>query len=257
MTWLLQPSPEWPPYFGNQRRFVPFIVELLNGLGAGPGWELHETNAGSHAVALAAHSLGVRTLANDLGEYSYCLGQALYGYGGAYLPRAARLAAEFCNDAAQEGRWLGWLRSHRYQPPAGSRVVRGDWRDFVAGQSGADILYVDFAWPWVTGEATAEYERTSGGTVPTARSVLTDVLRLLETARPKYRFLVLSNQSSNFPPASVLEPCLTAWGHRPFLTRTLTVPAEQVDNLGRAAEFTEYQYVFRGTQGAPCQSPKT
>lgn len=273
--YLIQPSPFWPPYFGNQKRFAPYVAELFRGLGLKPGDTYYETNAGSHAVACAARAHGLSTHVNDAGAYSQALGNALYG-DESYRRRAAVGAAVLekwgydlegfdpSSMAPGDDRVEAWerslsdLRASCAAPGVPFSIRRGDLWDFVQECPGGDVLYTDFAWPWRDGRATGEYEVTADklsayldGSAPafrmsTARQIMGDVVRLLDMARPKFKWVVLSNQPSNFPPPEVIEPTMQACGHAWAVARRLSLPAEDVDNRGLHTEFTEYQYVFEG-----------
>ena len=268
---LLSPSPEWFPYFGNQRRFVPFVKELLVGLGAQPGDMFFETNAGSHAISYhLALELGVQPVANDLGYYSCNIGKALTRDIDAakVAARGAALMAaqgynptqpELFEEAAYEY-WLSFIDALPKLDPQDYEVKRSDLFATLKGQSYAGkFIYADFAWPWRDGTATQEYEtssdtfgallgdkQTTTFKVASARRILDDVIEYLDTARQSFEFVILSNQSSNYPPPEVLEAHMTACGHVPIISRRQTVPAEHVDDLGKSPTFTEYQYVFEG-----------
>jgi hypothetical protein len=264
---LLKPSPLWFPYFGNQRRFVPFVSELLVGLGAKEGDTLFETNAGSHAISYhVAHELGLRPISNDLGCYSHHIGLALSGdveaaliaakgaalieaYG--YNPESGRVA-----DKELVDKWLAFISQQPKLP--GYRAIRGNLFETLKNHTGK-FIYCDFAWPWKDGSYTQEYETTAdtlgqllGDTavtefkVASARRILQDVVEYLDEARQRYEFVILSNQSSNYPIPEVLEAHMKACGHTPIISRRQTVPAEYVDDLGKDPFFTEYQYVFEG-----------
>jgi hypothetical protein len=266
--YLLQPSPPWFPYFGNQRRFAPYVLELLVGLGAEEGDTLFETNAGSHAISYAAATkMGLHCIANDLGYYSASIGRALTGDGASALI-AARGAAliemqgynptsDLVHMATME-KWVDFIEDlpkvRNYVP------LRGDLFEMME-QDSAKFIYCDFAWPWKDGTATKEYETSSDtlGTllgdehkttfkVASARRILRDVITFLDQARKRYEFVILSNQSSNYPTPEVIEAHMRACGHVPIISRRLTVPAEHVDDLGKEPFFTEFQYVFEGTR---------
>lgn len=266
---LLQSSPVWFPYFGNQKRFTPFVMELLKGLGAKEGDTLFETNAGSHAISYsAALELGMKPIANDLGFYSCAIGDALRGdqKGSVIAARGAALietygynppSSAIVKDDLYE-KWMSFIHDAPKVDPARYTVSRGDLFKTAPAHKG-DFIYCDFAWPWRDGSYTEEYEYSSdklgallGDETPcefkvaSARRILDDVVKYLDMARQNYRFVILSNQSSNYPPPEVLEAHMLACGHECIISRRQTVPAEYLDDLGKAKYFTEYQYVFEG-----------
>lgn len=273
---LLNPSPAWFPYFGNQRRFVPYVLELLEGLGARPGDTMFETNAGSHAISWHVNKhLGMKTTANDLGLYSCSIGRSLSEKehdGSLNLVTAATGAAlleEFGYqppaDATADkdliAKWTAFIRQESASNPNRKNytVTRGDLFEVIHHVGPTKFVYCDFAWPWRDGSATKEYTVTSDTLsralgdldapdfkVASGRRILDDVVRYLDIATDRFEWVILSNQSSNYPTPEVLEPHLRACGYTPAISRRLTVPAEYVDDLGKDPEFTEYQYVFRG-----------
>lgn len=269
---LLAPCEPWLPYFGHQKRFSPHVKSLLEGLGAQPGDTFFETNAGSHAVSwLLARELGVHPVANDLSAYSCAIGHALTGDKDARrkAARGAALIQEFgfnppMGSAPDPDKVTGWEHFIEAIPkvdPGAYTVTQGDLFK-VAPQYSGRFIYADFAWPWREGEATEEYVttsstleavmdgRTSDDTfeIASARRILQDVIAYLDFARERFEFVILSNQSSNYPPPLVLEPHMKACGHVPVISRSQTWPAEYLDNLGKDDTFTEYQYVFEGTR---------
>ena len=266
---LLQPAPKWFPYFGNQKRFTPFVKELLVGLGAREGDTFFETNAGSHAVSYdMATALGVIPTANDLGFYSYSIGLVLTGNYSAEHDAAMCAAlidqqgynptnsCDYSPEAYND--WRDFIDMLPKLPVGAYNVQRGDLFKTLKESSG-DFIYCDFAWPWRDGSYTAEYATTADTlgalcgdpavmlfSMANARRILQDVVQYLDDARKRYRFVILSNQSSNYPTPEVLEAHMRACGHEPIISRRLTVPAEHVDNLGKDTTFTEFQYVFKG-----------
>lgn len=264
---LLQASPIWFPYFGNQRRFVPFVKELLVGLGAKEGDVLFETNAGSHAISYhLATELGLHPIANDLGFYSYNIGLAISSnnsVAASITAKGAALIEQYgynptsdSADATIISKWMSMILL--MQKAENYKVIRGNLFETLKQHSGK-FIYCDFAWPWKDGTYTKEYEVTADTfstmlgdktvttfQVASARRILQDVIEYLDEARKRYEFVILSNQSSNYPIPEVLEAHMKACGHVPIISRRQTVPAEYVDDLGKDPFFTEYQYVFEG-----------
>jgi hypothetical protein len=268
MMHLLNPSPIWFPYFGNQRRFVPYVKELMIGLGAKEGDTIFETNAGSHAISYhLVKDLNMKAITNDLGFYSQNIGLSLTGDSNAIrlAAKGAALVEEYGFGLQPRSlhpskkliiKWIDFISQqevvHNY------KVIRGNLFTTIQ-QHKAKFIYCDFAWPWKNGSYTKEYEVTvdSLGTMlgdtekpsfelATARRILQDVIAFLDEARKHYQFVILSNQSSNYPTPEVLEAHLRACNHTPIISRRLTVLSEHVDNLGKEPFFTEYQYVFDG-----------
>ncbi len=266
---MVRSSGIWPPYFGNQKRFAPYVMELLHGIGMTPGNSLYETNAGSHAIAYEARLNQYQTHTNDIGVYSQAIGYCLYGDLSEYMMSKAFLGAALLEQYGYDlkgavptgvspmrlSHWRRIFMSFRQQSAQPWSITQGNLWDFIKHQEG-DALYVDFAWPWRDGRSTEEYTSSADTltklltgedvelTMPSGRQILQEVIQLLDIARKRFTWTILSNQSACFPTPEVLEPYLLACGHQWQIARRLSVPAEDVDNRGLTTEFTEYQYVF-------------
>jgi len=272
--YLLQPPPQWVPYFGNQHRAVPYVLELLRGLGAQSGDSLFEANAGSHAVSWNANKeLGMVTLANDMSFYSIAIGESLQGTP-AYLTTAATGAAlldEFGGQIPDKGdpspasveKWSAFLQTEATTNlnRRNHHVTRAGMFE-MADQVEGRFAYCNFDWPHREGTPRSDRMHAihvlnqrlgDPGAVesaaPSGRQILDDVLKFLDMAVPRFEFVILSNQSSNYPPPEVLETHLQACGHVPIVARRLVIPNGLTDDRGSDPFFTEYQYVFKGRRG--------
>ena len=68
----------------------------------------------------------------------------------------------------------------------------------------------------------------------------------MKLAKKVSRYVLLSNQSSNYPTPEILEVELLR-NKLPYLERhTMLTDAEYEDNLGKVDFFREYLYVIRG-----------
>lgn len=172
--------------------------------------------------------------------------------------KSGELSAEDFRRSIQN--WLKWFQEKQRSYNSGGKhlIYRADLEDIISTKLG-DILYIDFAWPWKDGRSTEEYEvmidRVSSCLLQKdlemkmwGKEVILDrVQAVLTTALRSYKFVILSNQSSNYPTPEVLEPKLAEWGLPMIAARRLTMPAEEVDNRGLDPWFTEYQYIFQGS----------
>ena len=140
-------------------------------------------------------------------------------------------------------------------------IARRDLHDYLADTQQVDVVYMDFAWPWRDGRGTQEYGamvdilssgltgKDCGLDLWTGENILHNVRVSLELAEECSKYVILSNQSSNFPTHEVLIEALYSWGLVPMVERTLTTRAQYVDNRGLDDRFVEYQYIFKGKIG--------
>ena len=122
-----------------------------------------------------------------------------------------------------------------------------------------DIMFMDFAWPWRDGSKTDEYDTTANIftsvftknkrdkiTIWDHTNVIDNVIKAVKLAKKVSRYVLLSNQSSNYPTPEILEVELLR-NNLPYLERhTMLTDAEYEDNLGKVDFFREYLYVIRG-----------
>lgn len=122
-----------------------------------------------------------------------------------------------------------------------------------------DIMFMDFAWPWRDGSKTDEYDTTANIftsvfdkkkrdkiTIWDQSNVIDNVIKAVKLAKKVSRYVLLSNQSSNYPTPEILEVELLR-NKLPYLERhTMLTDAEYEDNLGKVDFFREYLYVIRG-----------
>ena len=270
--YMLQKNYEWIPYFGNQKRFTQFVIEALEGLGlASPDLIFAETNSGSHAISYEVRKkFGCKTLSNDISSYSRVIGEVLNGNSQS-IPSAvlgATIISQFGynvpkmeiieNSGINDSIVKHWTQFFETLPIyKGATIYQMDLFDFIPAIKGADILYMDFAWPWIDGRDVTEYSDMAdtlsyiidGKEIVypefTKFNVIEKVLQACVMGVNNCRYVILSNQSSNFPPPDVLEPYLfNNPNFEVVAARRLTLPAEEVDNLGIAPYFTEYQYIL-------------
>ena len=120
-----------------------------------------------------------------------------------------------------------------------------------------DVLFMDFAWPWRDGSKTEEYNNTANLLsnifqntnnkieIWDKTNILEKVIDAVNNARKVSKYVLLSNQSSNFPDSEILEVELLKNGIE-FIRHTMLTDAEYEDNLGKVNFFREYVYVIKG-----------
>jgi len=270
--YLLKKEINWVPYFGNQKRFVSFVIEAMKGLGlTDKSIVFAETNSGSHAISYEVRkTFNCQTLSNDISSYSRVIGEVLNGESS-YIPKAAVGAAiisKFGYDIPKRevidhlgidiGEREKWEQFFTNLPVCkGAVISQMDLFDFIPTTKGADILYMDFAWPWRDGNDVTEYSDMADTLSEiidnkiirypefTKYNVIEKVLEACILGVNNCKYVILSNQSSNFPTPEVLEPYLFGNPYFEVISaRRLTLPAETVDNLGKDPFFTEYQYIL-------------
>lgn len=122
-----------------------------------------------------------------------------------------------------------------------------------------DIMFMDFAWPWRDGSKTEEYNTTaniynnvfekskiSNIEIWDNENVINNVIKAIKEAKKVSKYVLLSNQSSNYPTPEVLEVALLKNGINYDIRHTMLTDAEYEDNLGKETFFREYLYVIRG-----------
>lgn len=122
-----------------------------------------------------------------------------------------------------------------------------------------DIMFMDFAWPWRDGSKTEEYNTTaniynnvfekskiSNIEIWDNENVINNVIKAIKEAKKVSKYVLLSNQSSNYPTSEVLEVALLKNGINYDIRHTMLTDAEYEDNLGKETFFREYLYVIRG-----------
>ncbi len=123
-----------------------------------------------------------------------------------------------------------------------------------------DIMFMDFAWPWRSGRKTEEYditanifsnilnEKNNKIKIWDKNNVINNVLKAVRLARKVSKFVLLSNQSSNYPDPETLELALIDAGLMYEKRHTMTTRALEEDNLRKDKYFREYLYVIKGKQ---------
>jgi hypothetical protein len=117
---------------------------------------------------------------------------------------------------------------------------------------------MDFAWPWRNGYKTKEYdittnifsyilkERNDKVEIWDKDNVISNVLKAVRLAQKVSKFVLLSNQSSNYPDPETLELALINSGLDYKQRYTMTIKAAKEDNLCKDKYFREYLYVING-----------
>ena len=122
-----------------------------------------------------------------------------------------------------------------------------------------DIMFMDFAWPWRDGSKTEEYDTTaniyssvfekskiSNIEIWDKENVIDNVIKAVKEAKKVSKYVLLSNQSSNYPTPEILEVALLKNSLYYDIRHTMLTDAEYEDNLGKETFFREYLYVIRG-----------
>lgn len=122
-----------------------------------------------------------------------------------------------------------------------------------------DIMFMDFAWPWRDGSKTEEYNTTANIysnvfekskiqniEMWDKNNVIDNVVKAVKEAKKISKYVLLSNQSSNYPTPELLEVALLKNNLNYEIRHTMLTDAEYEDNLGKEEFFREYLYVIRG-----------
>ena len=122
-----------------------------------------------------------------------------------------------------------------------------------------DIMFMDFAWPWRDGSKTEEYNTTANIynnvfekskikniEIWDQSNVIDNVIKAVREAKKVAKYVLLSNQSSNYPTPELLEVALLKNNLNYEIRHTMLTDAEYEDNLGKETFFREYLYVIKG-----------
>lgn len=122
-----------------------------------------------------------------------------------------------------------------------------------------DIMFMDFAWPWRDGSKTEEYNTTANLynnvfekskikniEIWDQSNVINNVIKAVKEAKKVAKYVLLSNQSSNYPTPELLEVALLKNNLNYEIRHTMLTDAEYEDNLGKETFFREYLYVIKG-----------
>ena len=123
-----------------------------------------------------------------------------------------------------------------------------------------DVMFMDFAWPWRDGTKTDEYDTTANVfadilnvknekvTIWDKNNVIDEVIKAVKKAQKVSKYVLLSNQSSNFPTPELLEVALLKNKINYTIRQTMLTKEEYEDNLGKSDFFREYLYVIEGNK---------
>ena len=122
-----------------------------------------------------------------------------------------------------------------------------------------DVMFMDFAWPWRDGSKTEEYNTTANIysnvfgeskikniEIWDKNNVIENVIKAVREAKKVARYVLLSNQSSNYPTPEILEVALLKNNLNYEARHTMLTDAQYEDNLGKETFFREYLYVIKG-----------
>ena len=77
-------------------------------------------------------------------------------------------------------------------------------------------------------------------------NVIDNVIKAVKEAKKVSKYVLLSNQNSNYPTSELLEVALLKNNLNYEIRHTMLTDAEYEDNLGKETFFREYLYVIRG-----------
>lgn len=121
-----------------------------------------------------------------------------------------------------------------------------------------DVMFMDFAWPWRDGTMTEEYDTTANLFADVVglknekvkiwdkTNVIDELLKAVNKAKKVSKYVLLSNQSSNFPTPEILEVALLKNNINYIARHTMLTDEEYEDDLGKSDFFREYLYVIEG-----------
>lgn len=265
------------PYFGRQSRFFPFFESIIDNIIPTCNRKIYsETNSGSVSNAHKFAIKGYKTITNDLGYYSYCISNAINGnedsinqasYCATLIDTQRTYIPEYINSMDINKDIYNKYISHLVACSKTGKFYKSynmDLYGFLASMEPVGIIFMDFAWPWryrteqdgSTEEYTASVDlfrkyltgEQLNFTAWNRKEVISRCLEAVTLAQKTSEWVLLSNQSSNYPDPDTLEIELLNNGIS-FERYTMTTRAENEDDLSNdvlGGYFREYVYKIRG-----------
>ena len=279
-------------YFGQQSRFFDFFEKIIDDLLHGNGIYA-ETNSGSNVNAFMYAKKGYKVITNDVSEYSYSIANAIMSdnnplnfgckydwlkkYSKSYIERASvfasivelygynakipdKLDIELENKISY---YIKYFKKINNKKIRAYKLYNDNLFDYLKKLQHenikADVMFMDFAWPWRDGNKTDEYDTTanvynnvfeksklSSIKIWDKDNVIDNVIKAVKEAKKVSKYVLLSNQSSNYPTPEILEVALLKNKLNYEIRHTMLTDAEYEDNLGKEIFFREYLYVIKG-----------
>ena len=224
-----------------------------------------------------SYSLSKAIMSNDNPNETKCSIEWLKDYGDTYIKRAAVFASlvdiygynsiipEKLNEKLKERieYYVNYFETKNLNNIRAYKSYNEDLFDYFQKLTNdninVEVMFMDFAWPWRDGTETEEYNTTANVysnvfeqkkkkkiKIWDKSNVIDNVIKAVNEAKKISKYVLLSNQSSNFPTPEMLEVALLKNNIQYEIRHTMLTDAEYEDNLGKESFFREYLYVIKG-----------
>lgn len=227
-------------------------------------------------ISIYSNSIAMATMSNEKPSKVNLTNSWLDDYNNSYFNRAALFAGlidtygynpkvpEKLNDELKNNieKYKNHLESIKKNNVEAYKIYNLDLFQYLKKLKEenivVDVMFMDFAWPWRDGNLTEEYDTTANVfadilsedrmkvTIWDKNNVLEEVIKAVKEAQKVAKYVLLSNQSSNFPTPELLEVELLKNGINYEIRHTMLTDAEYEDDLGKCEFFREYLYVIGG-----------
>lgn len=236
------------------------------------GYEVITNDASEYSYSIAKAVMSDDKINNAICKYEW-----LNNYSSTYIERAAVFASvvqlygynasipETLNSELKEKieYYINYFKNLNKNNVRTYKSYNNDLFDYFKKlqeeKINVDVMFMDFAWPWRDGTKTDEYDTTANIysnifnnnsskeiTIWDKSNVIENVIKAVKEAQKISKYVLLSNQSSNYPTPEILEVALLKNGINYEQRHTMLTDAEYEDNLGKEDFFREYLYVIKG-----------
>lgn len=228
-------------------------------------------------VSEYSYSLSKAIMSNDIPIETNCNIEWLKTYGDTYIKRAAVFASlvdiygynsiipENLNEKLKQKieEYINYFKAKNFNNIRTYKAYNDDLFNYFnrlkEANISVEVMFMDFAWPWRNGTETEEYNTTANvynnvfeqknenkTKIWNKNNVIDNVIKAVNEAKKISKYVLLSNQSSNFPTPELLEVALLKNNIQYEIRHTMLTDAEYEDNLGKENFFREYLYVIKG-----------
>ena len=228
-------------------------------------------------VSEYSYSVAKAIMSDDVPKKDKCKYDWLENYSDSYIKRASVFASvvdlygynsiipNIINDELEEKikyycQMFSEIKSKQVRALKNYNYDLFEYLNFLKNSNiKVDVMFMDFAWPWRDGSKTDEYDTTANIyanvfndngkrdiDIWNRETVIDNVIRAVKEAKKISKYVLLSNQSSNYPTPEKLEVELLKNGIYYDIRHTMLTDALYEDNLGKEDFFREYLYVIKG-----------
>lgn len=227
-------------------------------------------------VSLYSNSIAKAVMSDEIPQNIVLNNEAIDGYKSSYIDRAALFAGlietygynpmipkNIDNELEKKiNNYKKHLSDIAKQGIRAYKIYNDDLFEYLKKLQkegvNVDVMFMDFAWPWRDGTKTDEYDTTANVfskiinkkaneiQIWDKNNVIDNVITAIKEAKKVSKYVLLSNQSSNYPTPEILEVALLKNGIYYEERHTMLTDAEYEDNLGKDSFFREYLYVIKG-----------